>query len=55
MEADVRTPSRRDLFAGFFSIGLTGFGGVLPQAHRMMVLRRHWLSEADFAVVLGLG
>ncbi|KMN83450.1 chromate transporter [Chromobacterium alkanivorans] len=55
MEPDLRAPSRRDLFTGFFAIGLTGFGGVLPQAHRMMVLRRRWLSEADFAVVLGLG
>ncbi|OWY37827.1 chromate transporter [Xenophilus sp. AP218F] len=55
METNLRKPDRRELFAGFFSIGLTGFGGVLPLAHNMLVIRRRWLSEADFAELLGLG
>ncbi|PXX48089.1 MULTISPECIES: chromate transporter [Aquitalea] len=48
-------PSRRQLFLGFFSIGLSGFGGVLPQAHRMLVQQRRWLSEEEFTELLGLG
>jgi chromate transporter len=55
MDNSLHTPTTRELFAGFFTIGLTGFGGVLPLAHRMMVLQRRWLSEAEFAEVLGLG
>lgn len=54
MNQELITPCRRDLFAGFFSVGITGFGGVLPQAHSMLVLRRRWLSEGDFAEQLGL-
>jgi chromate transporter len=48
-------PSRRQLFLGFFSIGLSGFGGVLPLAHRMLVQQRRWLSEEEFTELLGLG
>ncbi|WP_434629914.1 chromate transporter [Chromobacterium sp. CV08] len=54
MDTELNQPSRRELFAGFFSIGVSGFGGVLPQAHSMLVQRRRWLSEADFAEQLGL-
>ncbi|MEN3029495.1 chromate transporter [Chromobacterium amazonense] len=54
MNTELIQPRRRDLFAGFFSVGVTGFGGVLPQAHSMLVLRRRWLSESDFAEQLGL-
>ncbi|MFC3534068.1 chromate transporter [Vogesella facilis] len=48
-------PDRRALFAGFFMVGLSGFGGVLPHAQHMLVERRRWLSEQQFAEVLGLG
>lgn len=48
-------PTRRQLFAGFFSVGLSGFGGVLPLAYRMLVQQRHWLTEEEFAEYLGLG
>jgi chromate transporter len=54
MDKTLIIPRRRDLFAGFFSVGLSGFGGVLPLAHSMLVQRRRWLSEADFAEQLGL-
>lgn len=43
------------LFMGFFRIGLTGFGGVAPVAHHEIVERRRWLSDADYANVLGVG
>lgn len=48
-------PSRRALFAGFFSIGMAGFGGVLPLAHYMLVQQRRWLSDAEFTELLSLG
>uniref|UniRef100_A0A8W7P6D8 Chromate transporter n=1 Tax=Anopheles coluzzii TaxID=1518534 RepID=A0A8W7P6D8_ANOCL len=34
---------------------LSGFGGVLPLAHRMLVQQRRWLSEEEFTELLGLG
>jgi chromate transporter len=42
------------LFWGFLSIGVIGFGGVLPWARRMMVEQRGWLSPAEFTDLLGL-
>jgi chromate transporter len=35
-------------------IGLTGFGGVLPWARRMLVERRGWLSDREFAELMPL-
>jgi chromate transporter len=42
------------LFLGFLKIGLSGFGGVLPFARRMIVEERRWLSEREFLDVLSL-
>jgi chromate transporter len=50
----VPAPSRADLFRGFLSVGLQGFGGVLPFARRMLVEDRRWLSEREFVEVLSL-
>jgi chromate transporter len=47
-------PNARGLFLGFLGVGLTGFGGVLPFARRMLVEQRGWLSEADFNETLAL-
>lgn len=47
-------PSLRDLFSGFLEIALSGFGGVLAWAHRGIVERRRWVSEREFAELLGL-
>lgn len=47
-------PTVAALFAGFLSLGLTGFGGVLPLARHMIVERRRWMSGADFMELLGL-
>ena len=55
MKSTTQFPSRRELFIGFFSIGLSGFGGVLPLAHRMLVQKRRWLREEEFTELLGLG
>jgi chromate transporter len=42
------------LFTGFLKVGLSGFGGVLPFARRMLVEQRCWLTEQEFAEVLSL-
>jgi chromate transporter len=42
------------LFLGFLSVGLCGFGGVLPWARRMIVEQRRWLSAAEFTDLLAL-
>jgi chromate transporter len=47
-------PTLGALFVGFFSIGICGFGGVLPWARRMVVEQRRWLSPAEFTDVLAL-
>jgi len=44
----------RDLFVAFLKVGLSGFGGVLPWARRMIVEERRWLTAAEFTDVLGL-
>jgi chromate transporter len=47
-------PTTGALFLGFLQLGLTGFGGVLPLARRMLVDDRRWLTEAEFTELLGL-
>ena len=42
------------LFSGFSRVGLSGFGGVLPFARRMLVERQRWLSPGEFNSLLGL-
>ncbi len=48
------TPSVRGLFLGFLKVGISGFGGVLPFAHRMLVERERWLDDKEFIDVLSL-
>jgi chromate transporter len=42
------------LFRGFSQVGLSGFGGVLPFARRMLVEDKAWLSADEFNSLLGL-
>jgi chromate transporter len=51
---DSGQPTLGALFAGFFSIGISGFGGVLPWARRMLVEQRGWLTAPEFTDVLAL-
>ncbi len=51
---DPVAPGLGGLFAGFFGIGIMGFGGVLPWARRMVVEQRAWMSAADFNDLLAL-
>lgn len=46
-------PPRYALFLGFLKIGLLGFGGVAAWAYRVIVLERRWLSDAEYAALLG--
>lgn len=43
------------LFLGFLKIGLMGFGGVAAIARHIIVVDRAWLSEKDYAALLGIG
>lgn len=47
-------PTLRALFFAFSSVGLSGFGGVLPFARRMLVEERRWMSAEEFNTQLGL-
>lgn len=53
-ETPTTRPSVAALFTGFLSLGLMGFGGVLPLTRRMVVEDRRWLSPAEFSELLGL-
>jgi chromate transporter len=48
------TVTGRVLFWGFLKIGISGFGGVMPFAHRMIVERQRWLTETEFTESLSL-
>lgn len=47
-------PTLFELFHGFQAIALTGFGGVVPWAQIVLVERRRWLSNEQFANDLAL-
>ncbi|TMG99818.1 MAG: chromate transporter [Betaproteobacteria bacterium] len=46
--------SRATLFAAFLKIGMLGFGGVMPWARRVLVEERGWLSDREFAELIGM-
>jgi chromate transporter len=43
------------LFLAFVEVAISGFGGTLAWAHRVLVERRRWLSEREFLEALALG
>ena len=47
-------PALRELFLRFTQVSLSGFGGVMPFARRMLVEERRWLSPEEFTDVLSL-
>lgn len=49
-----RAPAPSELFLRFTQVALSGFGGVMPFARRMLVEERRWLSAEEFADVLSL-
>jgi chromate transporter len=50
-----KTVSRSELFLGFLKIGLLGFGGIAPWARHVIIEERRWLTEKEFAAILGIG
>lgn len=53
-ESHTSQPSNQALFIGFMKLGLMGFGGVLPLAHRMIVDDQKWLDSETFNNLLGI-
>jgi chromate transporter len=54
-EGELRRPaSCGDIFRVFNRMSLQGFGGVLPIAHRELVEREQWLTQAQFVELLSL-
>jgi chromate transporter len=53
--SDFSKPSLAELALGFLEIGLFGFGGVAAIARHVIVEKRRWLDDRDYAAVLGLG
>lgn len=51
----VRSIGPLDIFLAFSQLALSGFGGVLPWAHRTLVERKGWLTEREFVDTLALG
>lgn len=47
-------PTVRQLFWGFFVVGITGFGGVLPFARRMLIEERRWMTPKQFTDLFSL-
>jgi chromate transporter len=55
-DADPRpVPTVTQILLTYLKIGLSGFGGVNAWARRVLVEERRWLTEQDYAEVLGLG
>jgi chromate transporter len=48
-------PTRLQLFLAFTEVGLFGFGGAAALARSVIVERRRWLSERDYAEILAAG
>ena len=51
----LRSVGKTELFLGFLKIGLMGFGGVAPWARYVIVEERKWLTDKEFAELLGVG
>jgi len=52
---DTRNIGPLELFLAFSQLALSGFGGVLPWAHRTLVERKGWLTQREFIETLALG
>ena len=49
-----KVPGLMDMFIGWGWVGLMGFGGVTPWAHRMVVEERRWLDAREYSALLGI-
>lgn len=44
----LKRPSLTELFRSFVIVSISGFGGALPWARRMIVEQRHWMTADEF-------
>jgi chromate transporter len=51
----LRVVSKQELFLGFLKIGLLGFGGIAPWARHVIVEEKCWVTDKEFAAILGIG
>ena len=47
-------PTTRELFTAFLSVGISGFGGVLPYARHQLVDAKRWITDAEMTELLSL-
>jgi chromate transporter len=47
-------PTLSELFLAFLAVSLSGFGGTLPWAYRMVVEKRRWMTASEFSEVFSL-
>jgi chromate transporter len=52
---DPRSITKAELFLGFLKIGTLGFGGVAAWARHVIIEERRWLSDSEYAELLGIG
>lgn len=50
----VAPPTTREIFISFLSVGISGFGGVLPYARRQLVDVKRWITDAEMTELLSL-
>jgi len=48
VQSPVKQPTLTELFVGFVGVSLSGFGGALPWARRMIVERKQWMTAEEF-------
>jgi chromate transporter len=48
LTAQTVQPSRGELFKAFLIVSISGFGGALPWARRMIVEQRRWMTTEEF-------
>ncbi len=47
-QAALNVPTLSELFLGFLKCSISGFGGVLPWARRMIVEDKRWMTPQEF-------
>ena len=53
-ESPTGAPTLSELFLAFLAVSLSGFGGTLPWAYRMVVEKRRWMTASEFSEVFSL-
>jgi chromate transporter len=54
LDSQAAAPTLSQLFLAFLAVSLSGFGGTLPWAYRMVVEKRGWLTASEFSELFSL-